>query len=467
MRAGAIGLRGTAPGRSVTAAGIIAALVIAAPSSRLAAAGAAVDLTPDDFAYRMQVQGNGKAAAYRLTLPVEVYKIAHPDLADIRVFNGSGEPVPFAIEFPEQNTEAAGAARTLPVFALQDDSVAALEALRVTIESGSHAINVNTSGQSAPKDRIRAYLVDARSTDDSKTPLSALELQWPEDAADFAGRITVEASDNLSDWRGITTAAPVANLHSASERLVERRVELSGTRAKYLRLTWVGSPPPFALTAVQAEPSKHSVDPRHASVTVTGTPVTSAPGEFEFDVQVRAPVERVNLRLPEINTVVEVELLSRVRASDPWRPIRRTGLYRLKSDGDELRNGPITVGFDSDRYWLARADRKGGGLGSGAPQLVVEWVPHDVVFVARGAAPFYVSYGSGSAESTAVSLAAIPKTLPIAPATLGRPQKMGGEARLAPGSAPFAWKTPLLWSVLLVAAALLAWMALRLFREFR
>jgi hypothetical protein len=51
--------------------------------------------SPKDFAYRMRVVGTGEAAAYRIALPLVVYqKISHPDLADLRVFNGGGEQVP-------------------------------------------------------------------------------------------------------------------------------------------------------------------------------------------------------------------------------------------------------------------------------------------------------------------------------------------------------------------------------------
>jgi hypothetical protein len=70
----------------------------------------------------------------------------------LRVFNGNGEPVPFALERPVVGTMA-GTAKALPVFALQGDSNAALDALRVTIESGSGAINVHTAGQATPSDR--------------------------------------------------------------------------------------------------------------------------------------------------------------------------------------------------------------------------------------------------------------------------------------------------------------------------
>ena len=418
--------------------------------------------SPQDFAYRMRVVGTGDAAAYRVALPLALYrKIAHADLADLRVFNGTGEPVPFAIERPAAET-IANAVTALSLFPLKDDSIVTLNAIRVTIESGK-GVNVQTGVQSPPSGRINSYLVDGRALD---APMSALRLEWPQDAADFAGRVRVEASDSLDDWRVVTGAAPIANLHSNAERLVEQRVEFFATRAKYWRLSWVGPAAPFVLTAVLAEPAKHSVDAHHTSLTVPALAAPKSAGEFEYDLGASLPVDRVNLELPDVNTLVEVDVQSRAKPASSWRMIRRSGFYRLRSDGEELRNGPVPVELNTDRHWLLRADSKGGGLGSGVPRLVVEWVPHTVVFVARGAGPFFIAYGSATAESSSVSLAMLPKNVSIAPAVLSEPESSGGDERLSPPPTPYAWKTALLWAVLIAGAALLAWMAYRLSRDF-
>ncbi len=419
--------------------------------------------SPLDFAYRMQVLGTGDAAAYRVSLPLALYqKIAHPDLADLRVFNGRGEQVPFAIERPAAGT-VANAATALPLFPLKDDSGATLDAIRVTIESGQHAINVQAGDRGPPSGRINSYLVDGRSLE---VRVAALRLEWPPDAADFAGRVRVEASDSLNDWRVVNSAAPIANLHSDAQRLVEQRVEFAPTKAKFWRLSWSGAAAPFVLTSVLGEPAKQNVDALHTSLSLAAVSAKNAPGEFEYDLGASVPVDRLNLELPDINTVVDVELLSRARPADGWQTVRRSGFYRLKSETEELRNGPVSVALNTDRHWLLRTDPKRGGLGTSAPHLVVEWVPHEVVFVARGAGPFYVAYGRATVESAAVSLDVIPKNVPIASASLSTPAVSGGDSLLQPPAAPFPWKTPLLWAILIAGAGLLGWMALRLSKDF-
>ncbi len=421
--------------------------------------------SPQDFAYRMQVLAGADAAAYRLTLPLVVYqKIAHPDLSDIRVFNASGEQVPFTIERAPP-TSIADAATALPLFPLTDNSGTTPDALRVTIESGKNAISVRAPGEPAEAGRVSTYLVDGRALQGA---VAALRLQWPEDAADFAGRMKVEASDNLADWHIVSLAAPVANLHASSERLVEQRLELSPEKARYWRLSWVGSTAPFVLTGVQAEPASQSVEARHANLSVSELAAEHTPGEFEYALHARLPLDRLNLELPDANTVVEVELLSRAHANDPWRSVRNAGFYRLKSGHGELRNGPVSIPLNTDPYWLVRTDPKKGGLGKVAPMLVVEWVPHELVFVARGAPPFYVAFGSVAAQTTAaLSLAFLPRNVSIAPASLSDPEPLGGDDRLRPPTPPYAWKAALLWVVLIGATGLLAWMAFRLSKDLR
>jgi hypothetical protein len=425
----------------------------------------AESFTPKDFAYRMEVNGTRDAAAYRVALPLAVYqKIVHPDLSDLRVFNAAGEPVPFAIERPVPEA-IANTAATLPLFPLKDEVSATPDALRVTIESARGAINIQGAGPLPPADRIHTYLADSRNLDG---PVAALRLQWPEDAPDFAGRLKVESSDDLSAWRTVAEAAPIANLHADAGRLIEQRIELAPASAKFWRLTWVGPAAPFVLTSVLAEPAKQSVDAHRLSLAVNATPGPNKAGEFEYDLGARVPVDRINLELPDINTVVEVELLSRARTVDTWHTVRRCGFYRLKSDGTDLRNGPVAVPLSMDTHWLVRADPRRGGLGKRAPDLVAEWAPHELVFVARGAGPFYIAYGSAAVDAAAAaSLSFLPKDVNIAAASLSPPEPLGGDIQLKSPPAPYAWKAGLLWAVLLAGAALLAWMALRLSKDMK
>lgn len=475
---------------------IAASLALAAVTAAHAAA-----VAPADFAFGMKVIAQGDAAGYRVSLPLPVYQqVVHANLSDVRVFNGRGEVVPFAIERPSAHAARlpSGPPTSLPVFTLRGDPSLALDAVKVTLATGNTTVSVAGPGTAPDAGQIRSYLIDARTLD---RPVSALQLGWSDDAMDFAGRLRVEASDDLDAWRAVASAVPIANLHAGDAKLIERRIEVPATRTKFWRLTWTEDAAPFEVTSVEAESAQGQVDAQRTSLEVEGRPVESidgdrsrrdrdreqdprtrptrdeveaeAPrspsGEYTFDLVAQPPVDRVNLELPEQNTIVEVTLFSRAKPGDEWRTIVSSGFYRLRGTGPDLVNGDVSVGTNTDRYWRARLDTRGGGLGHGAPKLKVGWLPHEVVFLARGSGPFTLAYGNADAQGGAAGFPTLPTGTNVQQAKLTEQETLGGAARLtpAPKSLDLFSRTFILWGVLAMGVGLLTLMALRLLREMK
>ncbi len=431
----------------------------------------AADLEPEDFAFGAKVLTPGAAAAYRTPLPLSLYqKVVRGDLGDMRVFNERGELVPHRIERPASESTVQAAPVTLPVFALPG---AYREALRITVESGGTRIDVRTPAASGPSSGTASspsdsYLIDGRA---HHSPVSGFNLSWPDDAEDFAGRLSVEASDDLSTWRTIVRDAPIANLRATNGRILERRIDLPPTTAQFWRLSWSGKSAPFEITGVTAEPAGDRVEATRATLAIQGKrEVGQRRGEFTFDLGAQVPVDRVNLELPEQNSIVQVELFTRIEPGEDWRFVTRSGFYRLQSSPStaDFTNGPVALDARSDRYWLARVDVSSGGLGRTAPTLRVGWLPHEVVFLARGAGPFTLAYGNGIVQAS-TSLGAIPANASIVNASLAEPQTLGGPERLDPKARPRTWwsRSTILWTVLGAGVALLAFMAYRLANELK
>jgi hypothetical protein len=207
------------------------------------------------------------------------------------------------------------------------------------------------------------------------------------------------------------------------------------------------------------------VEAARFTLDVAGDGRGAAAGEYRFDLGAHLPIESVNLALPEINTVVNMELWSRRNPQDPWHAVVRRQFYRVDTVDGELRNQAIDVATDSDRYWLARAAGPGGAASAKPLRLQAAWTPSDVLFLARGAGPFTLAYGSAVAPAAETDLSAVSAALAVMPASLGEPQALGGEARLAPPAAPFPWRRVLLWAALGASVCLLAWMAYRLSKD--
>jgi len=394
---------------------------------------AAAALTLQDFAYGMPILATEVAAAYRVQLPVDVYKSsARDDLGDVRVFNAQGEAVPYVIRHMDvRNGDPGAPQQTLALSALPGDAAG------------------------------KQYLIDARSLD---TPIAALQLSWPESSAEFAGRMRVECGDDLSTWHTIVSAAPIANLHVGGQPLIENRIETPSTSAKYCRLSWLGVGAPFALTEVRAEAAHGAPRIDWSTLVVKGKAAVHSPGDYDFDLGARFPLERVNLILPDTNSVYLADFNSRAREQDPWRPVTRAGVYRRAGADGQQVNGPIEVPLERDRYW--RVHLSGGSGSSAAPRLQVSFVPSELEFVARGKPPYLLAYGSSSIGAAAYDPSVIPSGELISTATLGSRSALGGEGRIGAAGSPFD-KRNVLWAVLVMAVAALATKAARLARKRR
>lgn len=417
---------------------------------------------PKDFAYGQSAIPARDAAAYRFPLPLGVYQNTfREDLGDLRVFNAEGVVVPFSLSRPTAQSLIHKTPIAVPMFPLHEGARILIDGVHLTINSAGSAVNLQTQNGTPVNAAVRQYLLDARGLD---AMLSALQLSWPDGAPEYTGRLNVEVSDDLAAWHSLAAAAPIANLRANAQTLIENRVQFAPAKAKFWRLSWLGMAPSFELTGVLAEPAASLTEPDRASLDVSGVADPKNPREYAFDLGAHPPVSRVNVLLPDPNSVIDVELSSRLAANAPWRVILHSGFYRLKTPDAEQQNASLEVSPDTDRYWRARI--LGAGNSPQSPlRLHVEWIPNEVTFLAQGHAPFILAYGNASANRAEADLSHLPDTLEISPATLSPAQVTGGTARLIAKPAPFPRMRVALWSVLLLAVAILAWMAYRIARD--
>jgi hypothetical protein len=265
--------------------------------------------SPKDFAYEQLAISAEAAPAYRFALPLNVYQNTfREDLADLRVFNADGIAVPFSLSRPAAQAPIHQAPVALPLFPLHEGARILIDGVHLTINSPGSAVNLQTQNGAPSDGSVRHYLLDARAFDSA---LSALQLAWPDAAAQFTGRLSVEVSDDLAAWRTLTSAAPIANLRANGQTLVANRVEFAPTKAKFWRLSWLGVAPSVELTGILAEQAASLTEPARASLEVIGIRDPKDAPEYTFDLSAHPPVSRLNVSLPDPNSVVEVELSSR------------------------------------------------------------------------------------------------------------------------------------------------------------
>jgi hypothetical protein len=437
---------------------VVAAWVPALPAS-------AVTDTPADYAWRWPLAASA-APLHRVVLPAVLYDgAAHADLRDLRVFNAAGEVVPYAF-VPPAAPVMPPARHALPLFPLEVDRAhPSLDdvALRVRRSAGSTTIEVAPAAKRAsPGARLAGYVADASAVE---APASALVV-----VADGGGnvdvRLRIEASDDLATWQTVVASAPVVRLVVAGRTLARERLPFTPRRARYFRVSSADGAPMPALSAISAETGAPPVEPRIDWRELQGAVDRDVAGAFVYDAGAALPATRLDLALPATNTVLPLSVQARARPDDEWRAVASGVVYRLGDTPGELRSPPLALSGLPLRYWRIVADDRAGV--SAAPRLSLGWMPPEIVFAARGAAPFELAYGRRDASPGALPLATL--------VPQGTGATLVAAVDVAPLAAPLRGnvaaldaKVPVariaLWATLVIAALLLVALGVRLLRR--
>lgn len=429
-------------------------------------------LKPTDFAYGMVLQTDGRDGVYKVALPLDVYRaIRYADLRDLRVFNADAEVVPHVV------TRSAGSVSVksepielprFPVYAAEQSKLGDLD-LQIKRDSQGTLINLRNRSGVAGQNKLIGYLLDGSKVGPR---IKEIELQWSDSIANYVGSVTIEASDDLATWRILAKDAPVTRMKFGDHLLDQRRVKFTPTPLIYLRISGLALQQNELalpeLTRVLAIPADSSADVQRTWITIAGRPLANKPGDYEFDVGAQVPIDRLHTELPQMNTLIEAELLARGDVKTPWQSVTRTTAYRITQSARQFNSDDLQIKRDGRRHWLLRIADQGGGLGGGNPSLKVGWLADQVLFLARGRGPFQLAYGAVGVKASEVAITTLTigsdgkGGIQAQSTKLGTRVTLGGESRLALVLDPFPWKKWTLWAVLGLGVILIGWMASRL-----
>ncbi|AMC34703.1 DUF3999 domain-containing protein [Janthinobacterium sp. B9-8] len=409
-------------------------------------------LTPAVFSHQQILLLSESSPFYRLDVPITVYQFSQrADLGDLRVFNAAGELVPYALETraaPQQNQLSQTSLRFFPY-----DSKASIEQRDISIQIRSDG-QLSAQSHTFSKQQESSYIVDASQI---KGQLESLILGWQE--ANYQGQIRLAASDDLQQWQALGSTE-IIQLDYQGQTLSQPKVELGGIRAKYLRIS---SDTPLTLKEVRLQSSiEQSAPAKRAWL----APVTAqlSQDEYLFDLGVHAPIDRLEIALPQLNTVVQASLASRATPAEPWQNAQSGVLYRLQGKTAEAHSPALSISPNNHRYWRLSVNQNSGGLGQGLPQLKAGWTPQQIAFVARGQAPFTLSFGNMRVNSAAINSADLIIGNAVASAVAGALQNKTTPLAPAIASEPSSARSYGLWAALVLAVGVLGGMAWKLIR---
>ena len=465
-------------------------LATAALSLCTGVAQAAADAnSPAAYAIRVPVTLAADAPLQRVVLPAEVLvRLQSPGYADVRLFNGAGQPVPMALagvaaaSAPEESVTLPA----YPILGAASTGTAGLEGLSLRIEERQGqrvvqidtAVTTTTAGPATPQ-AVRGALLDARNV---LLPVArmALDVDLP---AGQPVTFRVQASKDLKHWqplaetvlyRADAAAAPTAPGRLGNEQIDLQRADLKG---HYLRVTWGDA----AVTLRGATlATSRSTGPRERVSASMATPALANPRELVFALPFATPVAALAITPPGSNVLIPVRVLGRNHREQPWSPLASAVVYKMATGGKEQSSGPVELGGASVREIKIEADPKTPGFAA-APALALQFEPAQLVFLASGQGPFTLAAGlpgATAAASAFLPLASLvpgyqpaqENTLPVALADVARADITGGkpaDGALVPAAAAsggISTRSAVLWGVLLAGVAalgLMAWLLLR------
>ena len=433
---------------------------------------------PRDFTWHAPIELPAGAGIARVAVPAAALtRLQSSDARDLRVFNGAGEPVAFAFMAPPGATPPPRTkTRSYPALPLYSAAAGAARPkgsvqVRIADASGGQSVWVQMDGApvaAAPK--LNAVLFDTQA---ERQPVTAIELQATL-PANTPVWISASTSTDLAQWTPLPVRGRVYRFEGegAPANLTlefDQPVQLD---KRYLRLDWDGQPGVSVqgVAGLVANSAKPLGRPR-ADLPV---PQAASGNAVEIDTGFLTPIAALSLVTPQDNTLLPVRVFGRNDASQPWRLLGQTVVFRLGTGPQASSNAPLDLQGTSARK-LRVESTTGASLAAAHLTASAEFEPTQVVFVATGAAPFELAAGRADAAPIALALATIastlgserkPQDLPLAAVGAGTVQVMetGALTRLWPGA---PGKTTVLWAVLALGVLLLGGVAWSLARQLK
>lgn len=349
---------------------------------------------PVSLAQRYVLTLSGSGAYYRLYLPPQVYAASQrSDLGDVRILNGAGEQLPFSLESPPAPAPIQRTALTpLTWFAVPMTGDADGKArLGVSFDADGN-LRAELGAAAAKKRDGDAVLVDLG----RDSEVLALWVRLRNER--YQGRLVVEASDDLNQWRAVADAV-ILKASSGGKRLSQERVALAGVRQRYLRLSWPDGVP--EITAIEAQ----TIVLEPVAVADAAPLLWSVPGpvragtlagEYLFDSGGAYPAESLRVDFPQSNTIAKLTIQSRDHPRAAWRDVGNGTVFRLLGKKGEELSSPLRFNAIPRRYWRMQVDMRNGGIGSEMPKVMLGWRPAMLTFVARGSPPFSLGVGNAT-----------------------------------------------------------------------
>ncbi|MDR0602045.1 MAG: DUF3999 domain-containing protein [Treponema sp.] len=377
-----------------------------------------------------------------LEIPEAVYRgLERADMADMRIFDAGGLPVPFAVR-PVPGGSFTPPPLEVPFFIWEEEGGTLPAEADVVIDASGTVIRVNSRGGGSAGGGRPVYLLDFSGF--GHTP-SSLALSMENEANyNSAVRVFSGAAD-LSRWKEFERRQIIARYGNSGAN--RDTIELPETGMRYLLLKFETPVPP--LLGVTARFDAVNLPPPRREWTAEGAFRDGERHVIDYDAGGFFPIVSVNFILPEADSV-EAMVRNRLDKNDEWRIAGRVTLFRFSDEDGERTHDPMEVSSSAPYWELESLSFPFANV----PECRFVREVKEIVFPGRGKGPWTLAFGNaaaGPAESFAVPAGAAAERAAVGEA-LYRRDKQGSFP-------PRRFEEFFLWGILTCAVIVLTGLA--------
>ncbi len=182
-------------------------------------------------------------------------------------------------------------------------------------------------------------------------------------------------------------------------------------------------------------------------------------------------MDGLTLEFNQPNSLLKARVMS-MDHQERWSYHGEGLFYLLKDNGNQLLNEPLFMRRQNASALRLEIIEDGTGSALDSTYAQIGYVPQELLFIARGEGPFTLAYGNaamlhGTSRSNNISLGELTENSQqgfLRKAVVKDKVVLGGEELLAVPK-PKPWKKLILWFILVVGVATLAYMAWSLTRK--
>jgi hypothetical protein len=425
-----------------------------------------------DFYYGFPVETKESAILYKINLTENIYSsLRRSDSQDIRIFNSEGITVPHIVRNKYPEITESEDIKSLSFYPVKAEDAQRIPNQKILIRSDTQGTVLNIDTIASGSRKITHYLIDASSL---KSPVYNLQLKWTADNTGFIKDVTLQSGSEPGQWNTQDTGNTLADLTREGQKLLKNEVTVNDSSARYYLLEWPMSAEGVFLNEVKAviKTQNNITDDTHWTE-VSPEKLPNSSNEITFRVKGVFPVQSIKIDYTQNNSISQTKVYSRKPGNRKFT-LRSSGLlYNLTADKIKLNQNELNFTETNDTIWKIEFSDP-GIITKDLPKVSIGWRSEELIFLAKGSAPFIIAAGSDSTAApdplTLRSIEDVENSIgqdKISEAATGTRFSLNNLTPPEIEKESSDWGSIILWSVLIIGLLLLFFMVRSLMQQMK